>query len=143
MLLGALFTWVWIPELQTGPDPNYVPALFAWPKYPSKGLETFARGRAYAINPDTTIDAQTGLPRGENQRLRFAEKIPDLWDLIFSKVKKHGFSTKNNRLQSDEDLELDETRGPSGPANIGPANPLERPAATHDAPGDSLNSPVS
>jgi hypothetical protein len=110
MLLGALFTWVWIPKLQMDTDPKYVQAALKWPKQPSKGLEILARGIAYATNPDTSDDPQTGIPRGEAQRLGFHDKFSDLWRDIWSNVFKHGFRTRNDQTEPEEGPQSEEMR---------------------------------
>ncbi|KAF8855646.1 MFS general substrate transporter [Acephala macrosclerotiorum] len=103
MALGALFAWVWLPELQTGPDPNSSPKALRFPKLPNKGLETLARGYHYANGTDTRIDPATGEPRGEAQGLGFTRKVPHLLRWIWSKLFNGGFHTQNNGRDSDDE----------------------------------------
>lgn len=80
LALGALFAWVWIPELQLAPT-DLARALHL-PRLPNKSLERLAKGWKYANGTEPGHDSQTGWPRGENQRLGFRKKLSDLWGRI-------------------------------------------------------------
>lgn len=114
MAFGALLAWVWIPELQEGPDPTFVPSPFLFffrkfPKLPNKGLETLARGISYARGIDTGIDPRTNEPRGEGQRLGFSQKVPDLFNKIWNHLSNGGFSARQDETESQESIvQLDE-----------------------------------
>lgn len=80
LFLGALFAWVWIPEIQTSPvDP---PRALHLPRLPNKSLERLAKGWSYATCPDQSLDPRTQVPRGEGQKLGFSNKFSDLWHFV-------------------------------------------------------------
>jgi hypothetical protein len=110
MALGALFAWVWLPELQEGPAPGFAPSSFllffrTFPILPNKGLETLAKGFEYATSTDMSIDPATNEPRGEGQRLGFRQKVPAAWDRVWTHVAKGGWSTGHNGGGSDASSE--------------------------------------
>ncbi|KAJ5389385.1 major facilitator superfamily domain-containing protein [Penicillium cataractarum] len=74
---GAFFAWIWIPELQTLPTGDA--RALRLPRLPNKSLEWLAKGWKFANGTDQTQDPRTRLPRGENQRLGFFNKLQDAW----------------------------------------------------------------
>lgn len=110
MAFGALIAWVWIPELQTGPDPNAKPKAMRLPKLPNKSLERLAKGRAYATSTDTSIDPETGWPRGENQKLGFFEAVPEAWSRIVHRGKRKDLAKVMPLAVVGSEVELREAR---------------------------------
>jgi hypothetical protein len=139
MALGALLAWVWIPKLDDGPDPNHEAKTLRWPRLRSKGLETLARGIAYANGTDTTIDRRTGMKNGENQRLGFC-KIPDLIDFLWSKFFNHGYSSRNNGGTQGSELEevIADTANTDSLYGVARPEPVSQSPADH--PGSSRSS---
>jgi len=91
MALGAFFAWIWIPELQTGPDRAKLVKTMHWPILPNKELETLAKGWKYANSADSETDPRTGkLVPGENQKLGF-QKIPNLYRKFRTRFAHGGF----------------------------------------------------
>lgn len=74
---GAFFAWIWIPEIQT--EPTGAARALRAPRLPNKSLELLAKGWKYATSTDMSQDPRTRLPRGENQRLGFSNKMHDTW----------------------------------------------------------------
>ncbi|KAJ6093412.1 major facilitator superfamily domain-containing protein [Penicillium sp. IBT 16267x] len=107
LALGAYVAGVWIPELQTAREgPRN--ALLLW--RPSKSLEQLSRGWIYANNTDETIDPETRLPPGENQRLGLFKKPGDLWNSV-----RHG---GRRRVLGAETAEGAKTAEGAGPEDI-------------------------
>lgn len=77
---GAFFAWIWIPEIQT--EPTGAAKALRVPRLPNKSLELLAKGWKYATSSDMSQDPRTRLPRGENQRLGFSNKVHDTWILL-------------------------------------------------------------
>ncbi|KAJ5908475.1 major facilitator superfamily domain-containing protein [Penicillium taxi] len=76
LAMGALFAWVWLPNLQIKPNEPARAMRFPW--LMSKSLERLGKGWKYAT-ADSAIDPRTNLPKGESQKLGFSKKIGDLW----------------------------------------------------------------
>ena len=53
MAMGAVFAWVWLPDIQLEPIGDA--RELAWPILPSKTLEVLAKGTAYAILPPPMV----------------------------------------------------------------------------------------
>lgn len=91
LAVGAFFAWIWIPELQTPPTGNA--RALRLPRLPNKSLELLAKGWKFANGTDQTRDPRTRLPKGENQRLGFSNKLLDTWVYLRYKGKRRVLST--------------------------------------------------
>ncbi|GLI80015.1 hypothetical protein PoHVEF18_008363 [Penicillium ochrochloron] len=88
---GAFFAWIWIPDLQTPPTGDA--RALRLPRLPNKSLEMLARGWTFANGTDQTQDPRTRLPKGENQRLGFSNKLLDAWVFLRYRGKRRVLGT--------------------------------------------------
>jgi hypothetical protein len=103
MALGALFAWIWIPDLQTDPDPTKKVKALHLATLPNKDLETLARGWKYANSKVAETDPRTGqLVLTKDQKLGF-QKISNLCNILYTRFIRGGYDNKGKNVSTDQE----------------------------------------